>query len=195
VGTVAWQVTSREAGHRASSQFSDSSKATLVNADSNSPLNANEPATLEYQSRPWPSMVRASPRDDASIEYLDPSMNIFLEQVNPGVSQQGEAIHECPGANSFELNLMTLHSFRTRRMRCWVSKIYKTEGEQCVLEHRAGHHRGIFDFEAVAVSPLLGGLRCFQPRAQIHISGLGWSAFCRGFGAALVPLTSVRRSC
>ncbi len=110
VGDAGWQVTNARQASELSSQFGEfgeSKQGNFVIVDFNFTNNASEPATLDTASLAlFDGEGRKSEADPDAYEYIDPSKNIFLEQVNPGVSQQGEAIFTvAPGANTFELEL------------------------------------------------------------------------------------------
>lgn len=107
VGDVGWQVTNARQANELSSQFGDSKQGNFVIVDFNFINNASEPTTLDTASLAlFDGEGRKFEADPDAYEYIDPSKNIFLEQVNPGVSQQGEAIFTvAPGANTFEIEL------------------------------------------------------------------------------------------
>ena len=107
VGDVAWQVTNARQATELSSDLGTSKQGNFVIVDFNFTNNANEPVTLSSESLAlFDGEERKFQTDTDAFEYIDPAKNIFVEQVNPGVARQEEAIFTvAPDASNFEIEL------------------------------------------------------------------------------------------
>ena len=110
VGDVTWTVTNAYPTERLESnfgQFGDSKQGNFVVVDFDFVNNSNEALTLATQSVALiDSEGRESQADSDSFEYIPRDRNIFLEQVNPGVTEQGSIIFTvAPGASGFTLQV------------------------------------------------------------------------------------------
>lgn len=107
VGNVAWQVTTARQATELKSEFSGVKQGNFVIVDFLFTNNDKEAVTLDSVSI---SLLdgegRKSEADTDSYEYIDPAKDIFLDQVNPGVTQEGEVIYTvAPGAKGFKVEV------------------------------------------------------------------------------------------
>ena len=104
-GTVSWQLTTARQATELKSAFGDKKQGNFVIVDFVFTNNGDEATTLDTASLVLlDSEGRESESDPDSYEYIDPSRDIFLENINPGVSKQGEAIFTvAPDAHGFVL--------------------------------------------------------------------------------------------
>lgn len=104
-GTVSWQVTTARQATELKSAFGDKKQGNFVIVDFVFTNNGDEATTLDTASLVLlDSEGREFESDPDSYEYIDPSKDIFLENINPGVSKQGEAILTvAPDAHGFVL--------------------------------------------------------------------------------------------
>ncbi len=110
VGDVQWTVTNAYPTERLESsfgQFGDPKQGNFVVVDFDFTNNSNEALTLATQSVALlDSEGRESQADTDSFEYIPRDRNIFLEQVNPGVTEQGSIIFTvAPGTSGFTLQV------------------------------------------------------------------------------------------
>jgi hypothetical protein len=105
VGDVEWTVTSARQATELQSSFGDTAQGNFVIVAFNFTNGSSEAVTLDSASLALlDSEDRTFEPDTDSFEYIDPNKDIFLEQVNPGVSQEGEVIFSvAPGASGFTL--------------------------------------------------------------------------------------------
>jgi hypothetical protein len=78
--------------------------------------NGNEPTTLSTQSlNLLDSNDRESRPDTDTFGYIDPDRNIFLEQVNLGVTQEGTVVFTVsPHASGFTLRVEDANLFSSQ---------------------------------------------------------------------------------
>ncbi len=104
-GDVEWQVTNARQATQLTSEFMEPKQGNFVVVDFAFTNNGTEPVTLDGESL---SLIDGEGRtfktDTETFGYIDPAKDIFLDQVNPGVSQQGEVIFTvAPDASDFTL--------------------------------------------------------------------------------------------
>ncbi len=106
-GDAAWQVTNARQATQLTSEFQDPKQGNFVVADFVFTNNGTEAITLDSSSLALKDGEgRTFETDTDTFGYIDPSKDIFLNQVNPGVTQQGEVIFTvAPGASKFTLEL------------------------------------------------------------------------------------------
>ncbi|MBA3474013.1 MAG: DUF4352 domain-containing protein [Rubrobacter sp.] len=116
-GDIEWTVTDARQTDRLSQesfgQFGDTKTGNFVVVDLLFTNNGNEPSTLSPQSLTlMDSSDRESRPDTDTIGYIPNERNIFLEQVNPGVAQEGTAIFTvAPDASGFRLQVGDTNPF------------------------------------------------------------------------------------
>ncbi len=105
VGTVAWQVTSAEQATELYSDFGDQKQGNFVRVNFMFQNNGNEAVTLDSSSVAIvDGQKRESQVDTDNAMYTDPNKDVFLQQVNPGVTREGEVIFTvAPDASDFNL--------------------------------------------------------------------------------------------
>jgi hypothetical protein len=105
VGDVAWKVTNARKATQLNSAFGDAKQGNFVIVDFLFLNNSNEAVTLDSTSLALlDGEGRKFEADTDSFEYIDSDKNIFLEQVNPGVTRQGQVIYTvAPDASDFTL--------------------------------------------------------------------------------------------
>jgi hypothetical protein len=104
-GDVSWQVTNARQATQLTSEFMEPKQGNFVVVDFAFTNNGTEPVTLDGESL---SLIDGEGRtfktDPDTFGYIDPAKDIFLDQVNPGVAQQGEVIFTvAPDASDFTL--------------------------------------------------------------------------------------------
>lgn len=107
VGDASWTITDARQVNEISSKFLPPKQGNFVTVDFAFTNNSNKATTLTTNSL---ALLDAKGRkfeaDTDSFGYIDPDKNIFLQQVNPGVTQEGQVIFTvAPGANDFKLEL------------------------------------------------------------------------------------------
>ncbi len=107
VGDVQWTVTNARRANELTSQFMEPKRGNFVVVDFIFKNNGNEAVTLDSQSLALlDSEDRKFETDNDTFGYIDPAKDIFLDQVNPGVQQQGEVIFTvADGASGFTLQV------------------------------------------------------------------------------------------
>lgn len=105
VGDVAWTVTNARRANALNSEFLEPKRGNFVVVDFTFRNNDNEAVTLDSNSLALlDSEGRKFETDTDTFGYIDPAKDIFLDQVNPGVQQQGEVIFTvADGASGFRL--------------------------------------------------------------------------------------------
>ena len=110
VGDVVWTVTDARRESQlfqegVSPQFAKTAEGTYVIVDFDFTNNGNEAVTLNTESlKLIDSEGRESGASPEQVFYVPEDRKIFLERVNPGVTQQGQAIFEvAPGASNFRV--------------------------------------------------------------------------------------------
>lgn len=110
-GDIEWMVTDARQTDQLSQesfgQFGDTKQGNFIVVDVLFTNNGNEPSTLSPQSlNLLDSSDRESRPDTDSFDYIPNERNIFLEQVNPGVTREGTVIFTvAPDASSFRLRV------------------------------------------------------------------------------------------
>lgn len=106
-GDVTWTVTNARQADQLNSQFLEPKQGNFIIVDLAFTNNGSEPTTLSTQSISLLDSGGSESRPDPdTFGYIEPNRNIFLEQVNPGVSREGEAIFSvAPDASGFTLQL------------------------------------------------------------------------------------------
>ncbi len=104
-GKVEWTVVTAREATKLKSSFGGSKKGNFVIVDFNFTNGNKEAVTLDSESfRLIDSEGREFEVDTDTYEYVEPGKDIFLDQVNPGVSKEGEVIFTvAPDASGFTL--------------------------------------------------------------------------------------------
>jgi hypothetical protein len=111
VGEVSWTVTNArqasEISQRGFGQFGDKKQGNFVIVDFSFTNNSSEAVTLDSASVAlMDSSGNKSEADPDTFGYVPANKDIFLENVNPGVTRQGQVIFTvAPGASGFELQV------------------------------------------------------------------------------------------
>jgi len=115
VGDAQWLVTNARYARQLPSDFGDTKTGNFAIVDFNFTNRGNESVTLDTISLPlFDSQGRQYNADTDTIGYIDPSKDIFLNQVNPGVTQQGQIIYSvAPNASGFTIHAGDLKFFGT----------------------------------------------------------------------------------
>jgi len=93
VGDVAWTVTDAKEANRLTAEFANPLQGDFVIVNFDFKNNDSEPVTLDNQSLALiDSEGNKSQADSNKFQYLPKDRNIFLQRINLGVSQQGQAI-------------------------------------------------------------------------------------------------------
>ncbi len=93
VGDVAWTVTDAKEANRLTAEFANPLQGDFVIVNFDFKNNGSEPVTLDNQSLALiDSEGNKSQADSNKFQYLPKDRNIFLQRINLGVSQQGQAI-------------------------------------------------------------------------------------------------------
>ncbi len=109
-GDLEWNVTNARYATELVSQFGEfgnSKTGNFVIVDFVVINNGTEATTIASQSLALlDGQGRRSETDPDAYEYVDPAKNVFLEQVNPGVTAEGEVIFSvAPDAEQFTLEV------------------------------------------------------------------------------------------
>jgi hypothetical protein len=107
VGDLAWTVTNARQANQLTSQFLEPKQGNFIVVDFNFLNNGSEAVTLTQNSISLlDDQGRTSEPDTDTFGYIDPNKNILLEQVNPGVTSQGEVIFSvAPDAGGFKMEV------------------------------------------------------------------------------------------
>lgn len=107
VGDVAWQITGAAPTAELTSEFMDPRQGNFVIVDFLFTNNADEATTLSSTSLTLlDGEGREFEPDTDTFGYIDPEQNVFLNQVNPGVTDEGRVIFTvAPGAAGFTLEV------------------------------------------------------------------------------------------
>ena len=107
VGDVAWQVTSAAPATELTSEFMEPKQGNFIIVDFLFTNNGDEPITLSTTSLTLlDSENRESQPDTDTFGYIPPEQDVFLNQVNPGVTDEGRVIFTvAPDASGFTLRL------------------------------------------------------------------------------------------
>lgn len=93
VGETAWIVTNAEQTSQLTDEFGESETGNFVVVDYEFTNNSNESITLDSSMLTLTdSQGRENEPDTDKLFYIEPERDLFLEQVNPGVSQEGTVI-------------------------------------------------------------------------------------------------------
>jgi len=105
VGDVTWQVTEARQANQLTAQFAEPVQGNFVIVNFSFSNNGNEPVTLDNESLALLDSEGRESKTEADYQrYVPKDREIFLERVNPGVTQQGQAIFEvAPGASGFRV--------------------------------------------------------------------------------------------
>jgi hypothetical protein len=109
VGDVQWTVTNartaKQLRQEEFGQFGETKRGDFVIVDFDFTNRSSEPITLSQQSLALiDSSGNKSEPDTDTFGYIPRNRNIFLEQVNPGVTKQGQVIFTvASGASGFKL--------------------------------------------------------------------------------------------
>jgi hypothetical protein len=98
VGNVVWKVTDAYSTTQLKSNFGTQKRGNFVVVDFTFTNNRNEEVTLdpELHMTLKDATGREFGTDTDAWEFVPTRLNIFLEPVNPGISQDGRAIYEVP---------------------------------------------------------------------------------------------------
>jgi len=116
-GDIEWTVTDartvNELRQDSFGQFGETKQGNFVWVDLLFTNNGSEPSTLTTQSLALlDSSNRESRPDTDTFGYIENERNIFLEQVNPGVTREGTAIFTVsPNASGFRLRVGDANMF------------------------------------------------------------------------------------
>lgn len=104
-GKVEWTVVTAREATSLKSSFGGKKDGSFVIVDFNFTNGNKEAVTLDSESfRLIDSEGREFEVDTDTYEYVEPGKDIFLDQVNPGVSKEGEVIFTvAPDASDFTL--------------------------------------------------------------------------------------------
>lgn len=112
VGDVTWRVTDAKKANQliqpgVSKQFAKTEQGNFVVVDFDFINNGSEPVTLATQSLTLiDSDGRESNPQPDQFFYVPQEKQIFLENMNPGITKHGETIFEvAPGASGFQLEV------------------------------------------------------------------------------------------
>jgi hypothetical protein len=115
VADASWVVTSAVPRTRITSQFVDPKQGNFVVVDFRFTNNGSEAKTLHQNAlKLLDGDGREFDPDTDTFGYIPTERNIFLEQVNPGVTKNGEVIFfVAPGASGFKLEISDTNLFKT----------------------------------------------------------------------------------
>ncbi len=107
VGDVAWQVMNARQATEITAEFMEPKQGNFVVVDFLFTNNGDEAVTLDSESL---ALLDGEGRefevDTDNTMYVDPNKDVFLQQVNPGVTREGEVIFTvAPGASDFTLQV------------------------------------------------------------------------------------------
>ncbi|MGB3682969.1 MAG: DUF4352 domain-containing protein [Rubrobacteraceae bacterium] len=107
VGETAWIVTNAEQTTQLTDEFGESETGNFVVVDYEFTNNSSESITLDSSMLTLTdSQERENEPDTDKLFYTEPERDLFLEQVNPGVSQEGTVIFTvADDASGFVLEL------------------------------------------------------------------------------------------
>lgn len=120
-GDIEWTVTDARTANQlrqeSFGQFGQTKQGDFVIVDVRFKNNGNEPTTLSTQSLSLlDSNNRESRPDTDTFGYIENERNIFLEQVNPGVTKEGTVIFTVsPDASGFTLEVGDANLFSNER--------------------------------------------------------------------------------
>ncbi len=113
VGEAEWVVTNARKVSELSSSFGTSRQGNFVVVDFTLRNDGSEQVTLsEGDIKLVDDQDRTFETDSDLWEFVEGERNVFLEAVNPGVTEEGEAIYEIPDdAANFQAEVAELGSF------------------------------------------------------------------------------------
>lgn len=113
VGDVAWQVNDASQATQLSTDYGESKQGNFVIVDFVFQNNGNEAVTLDSSSVALvDGQGRESQVDTDNFAYVDPNKDVFLQQVNPGVSKEGQVIFTvAPDSADFNLSVGDTNMF------------------------------------------------------------------------------------
>jgi Domain of unknown function (DUF4352) len=113
VGDVAWTVRSARQANTLQDPFGQTREGNFIVVDVNFQNNSDRAVTLDTSSMTLlDSEGRESRADPEMFSYIPPEQQLFLENVNPGVSKQGQAIYTvASGASGFMLQVGDTNPF------------------------------------------------------------------------------------
>ncbi len=105
VEDVTWLVTEARQANQLTAQFAEPVQGNFVIVNFSFSNNGSETVTLDNESLALiDSEDRESKTEADYNRYVSKERDIFLERVNPGVTQEGQAIFEvAPGASGFRI--------------------------------------------------------------------------------------------
>ena len=117
VGGITWVVQDAKTVTELTSSYEKPIRGNFVVVNFTFTNEGKEAATLDTASMALiDSEGRRSEADPDKFGYIPDGRNIFLENVNPGVTDQGQAIFTvAPGATGFELELGDADLFSDRK--------------------------------------------------------------------------------
>lgn len=106
-GDAQWVVTEARQATQLTAEFADPEQGTFVIVNFDFTNNGSEAVTLDTASLTLiDSQGRESQADPDKFQYIPEDRNIFLNNVNPGVTDQGQAIFTvAPDASGFRLQV------------------------------------------------------------------------------------------
>lgn len=113
VGEVAWQINDASQSSQLSTDYGESKQGSFVIVDFLFQNNGSEAVTLDSSSVALiDGEGRESQVDTDNFAYVDPNKDVFLQQVNPGVSQEGQVIFTvAPDAANFNMSVGDTNMF------------------------------------------------------------------------------------
>lgn len=107
VGETVWTVTEARQATQLTAEFAEPEQGNFVVVNFDFTNNGSEAVTLDTVSLTLiDSDGRESQADPDKFQYIPQDRNIFLENVNPGVTDQGQAIFTvAPDASGFRLQV------------------------------------------------------------------------------------------
>ena len=115
VGDASWTVTSAQPRSQLNSRYADSKQGNFVVVDFTFTNNGTEAKTLHSTAlKLLDSNQREFDPDTDTFGYIPNDRDIFLEQVNPGLTEEGQVIFSvAPDATGFRLEVSDTNWFKT----------------------------------------------------------------------------------
>ncbi len=119
VGEVQWTVTGAESTNELTAEFQEPKQGDFVIVNFSFTNNGTEAKTLDSESMTLiDTQGREFQADTDTFMYIDPSQDVFLEQVNPGVTRDGTVIYTtAPDASGFQLEVGDADLFSSESAR------------------------------------------------------------------------------
>ena len=113
VGDVAWTVRTARQATTLQDPLGQTREGNFIVVDVNFQNNSDRAVTLDTNSMTLlDSEGRESTADPDMFMFIPPEQQLFLENVNPGVSKQGQAIYTvAPGASGFRIQVGDANPF------------------------------------------------------------------------------------